>query len=53
MSYVELTIKDLKRMLSIMSEFFGEKEMSESDIHLKKKLEVIHKAEIEWENGGY
>tara|TARA_R100000908_G_C3756686_1_gene151497 strand:- start:3508 stop:3690 length:183 start_codon:yes stop_codon:yes gene_type:complete len=49
MSYVEFTAKNLSRMLSIMSDYFGSKEMSEDDVELRKKLEVMHKAEIEWQ----
>lgn len=49
MSYVEFNAKNLSRMLSIMSEYFGSKEMSEDDVELRKKLEVMHKAEIEWQ----
>ena len=49
MSYVEIGAKDLARMLSIMSDYFGSKEMSEDDVELRKKLEVMHKSEIEWQ----
>jgi len=49
MSYVEFNAKNLSRMLSIMSDYFGSKEMSEDDVELRKKLEVMHKAEIEWQ----
>lgn len=49
MSYVELGVKEISRMLSIMSDYFGSKPMSEDDIDLKTKLEVMHKAEVEWE----
>ena len=49
MSYVEIGAKDLARMLSIMSDYFGKKEMSEDDVTLRKKLEVMHKSEIEWQ----
>lgn len=48
MSYVEIGAKDLARMLSIMSEYFGKKEMSEDDVTLRNKLEVMHKSEMEW-----
>ena len=48
MSYVEIGAKDLARMLSIMSDYFGEKEMSEDDVTLRRKLEVMYKSEIEW-----
>ena len=48
MSYVEIGAKDLARMLSIMSDYFGKKEMSEDDVTLRRKLEVMHKSEIEW-----
>jgi len=48
MSYVELNIGDLKRMLSILSDYFGDKKMTKDDITLKQKLEVMHTAEIEW-----
>lgn len=37
-------------MLSILSEHFGNKPMSDDDISLKRKLEVMHKAETEWED---
>ena len=49
MSYVEFNVKNLARMLSIMSDYFGSKEMSEDDVSLRKKLEVMHKSEIEWQ----
>lgn len=49
MSYVEIGAKDLARMLSIMSDYFGDKEMSEDDVTLRRKLEVMHKSEIEWQ----
>tara|TARA_R100000963_G_C4637105_1_gene101037 strand:- start:219 stop:392 length:174 start_codon:yes stop_codon:yes gene_type:complete len=49
MSYVELVAKDLSRMLSIMSDYFGSKEMSEDDVSLRTKLEVMYKSEIEWQ----
>jgi hypothetical protein len=48
MSYVELDIKDIKRMLSVFSVHFGDKPMTEGDVILKQKLEVMLKAEIEW-----
>ena len=48
MSYVDMTAKDLSRMLSIMSAYFGDKEMIQDDIDLRKKLEVMHKSELEW-----
>jgi len=48
MSYVEIGAKDLARMLSIMSDYFGKKEMSEKDVELRSKLEVMHKSEMEW-----
>ena len=48
MSYVEIGAKDLARMLSIMSDYFGKKEMSEDDVTLRRKLEVMHKSEMEW-----
>ena len=51
MSYVDLSIKDLKRILSIMSDYFGEKEMTEEDKDIRNKLEVMFKAELEWEDG--
>ena len=43
MSYVDMTAKDLARMLSIMSAYFGERDMSPADVDLRKKLEVMHK----------
>jgi len=49
MSYVEINIKDLKRMLSVFSEHFGNKPMTEGDITLKQKLEVMLQSELEWE----
>ena len=39
MSYVEIGAKDLARMLSIMSDYFGKKEMSEDDV--KRVCKVI------------
>ena len=50
MSYVEIGAKEISRMLSIMSAYFGDKEMSEDDINLRKKLEVMHKSEVDWED---
>lgn len=49
MAYVEFDVKDLKRLLSIMSEHFGDKPMTEDDLTLKSKIEVMHQAEIDWE----
>lgn len=49
MSYVEFNMKDLKRILSILSEHFGNKPMSEDDLKLRNKIEVMHEAQIEWE----
>lgn len=49
MTEVELELKDLKRILSICSELFGDKKMSEEDTKLIKKLEVMHESEVEWE----
>lgn len=49
MSYVEFNAKNLARMLSIMSDYFGSKKMSEDDVDLRKKLEVMHKSEMEWQ----
>lgn len=50
MSYVDFNIKDLKRMLSILSDYFGSKEMSDADRKLRNKLESMHEAELEYEN---
>jgi len=47
MSYVDFNIKDLKRMLSILSDYFGSKEMSDADRKLRNKLESMHEAELE------
>lgn len=49
MSYVEFTVKDLKRLLSILSEHFGNKPMTNDDLKLRNKIEVMHEAEVEWE----
>jgi len=49
MSYVDFNIKDLKRMLSILSDYFGDREMSEADRKLRNKLESMHEAEVEYE----
>ena len=49
MSYVELSTVDLKRLLSIMSEHFGNKPMSEEDLKLRQKMEVMHQSETEWD----
>jgi len=49
MSYVELNVKDFKRILSILSDYFGEKTMDDKDKLLRQKLEVMHKAETEWD----
>jgi len=48
MSYVELDLKDYTRMLSILSEFFGDKPMTEDDMNLRQKLEVMYNAEVDW-----
>ena len=32
-----------------MSDYFGSKKMSEGDVTLRRKLEVMHKSEIEWQ----
>jgi len=45
---VEFSTADLKRLLSILSEHFGNKPMTEDDIKLRNKIEVMHEAEIEW-----
>jgi len=50
MSYVDFNIKDLKRMLSILSEYFGVKEMNDADRKLRNKLEAMHEAELEYES---
>lgn len=50
MSYVDFTEKDYKRMLSILSEHFGNKPMTKADISLRGKLEVMLQAEMEWES---
>jgi hypothetical protein len=49
MSYVEFSPKDLKRLLSILSEHFGKKPMTDDDMKLRQKIEVMHEAETEWE----
>ena len=49
MSYVEFTTKDLKRLLSVLSEHFGNKPMTDDDIKLRNKIEVMLEAELEWE----
>ena len=49
MSYVELNTNDLKRLLSIMSEHFGNKPMTKEDIKLRQKMEVMHQSETEWD----
>lgn len=48
MSYIDLDEKDVARMLSIMSEYFGNKDMTVADTRLRKKLEAMHQAEIDW-----
>lgn len=48
MSYIDFNEKDISRMLSIMSEHFGSKPMTDSDTRLRKKLEAMHLAELEW-----
>lgn len=50
MSYVELKPKDLKRILSILSEYFGAKGMDKFDKKLRNKLEVMLEAELEYED---
>ncbi len=49
MSYVDFDVKDLKRLLSIMSEHFGDKPMTEGDLRLRNKIEVMHQAEVDWD----
>jgi len=49
MPYVELGTVELARMLSIMSEHFGAKDMTAGDKSLRTKLELMYKAEKEWE----
>ncbi len=53
MSYVDFNLKDLTRILSIMSELFGNKKMSEDDVKLRKKLEVMVEAEKEADNASF
>ncbi len=48
MAYVDFSIKDLKRLLSILSEHFGNKPMTDSDLTLRNKIEVMHQAEVDW-----
>ena len=47
MSYVDLDLKNLVRILSIRSELFGDKPMTEDDKKLRQKLEVMVEAEKE------
>lgn len=49
MSYVELGVKEYRRLLSIMSEYFGKKIMTKQDTQLRKKLEVMLESELELE----
>lgn len=49
MSYVELNIKDMRRLLSILSDYFGDKKMTKEDVALRQKIEVMHVSELEWE----
>jgi len=49
MSYVDLNVKDLRRMLSIFAQLFVDKPLTEADEKLKKKLEVMLEAETDWE----
>lgn len=48
MSYVQFSTADLKRLLSILSEHFGNKAMTDDDLALRNKIEVMHQSEIEW-----
>tara|TARA_R110002126_G_scaffold130753_1_gene274291 strand:+ start:2925 stop:3092 length:168 start_codon:yes stop_codon:yes gene_type:complete len=48
MSYIDLGMKDISRMISIMSEHFGKKPMSFDDVKLRKKLEAMYLAEKTW-----
>ncbi len=50
MSYVDFKLKDLVRILSIMSELFGNKPMTDDDNKLRQKLEVMVEAEKEADN---
>lgn len=49
MTDVEFDVKDYKRMLSVFSEHFGDKKMTKEDQKLKAKIEVMHDAEVAFE----
>jgi len=51
MSEVDLNSKDLKRILSILSDYFGKRKMDKFDNSLRKKLEVMLDSELEYETG--
>ena len=53
MSYIELTTKDLRRILSILSEYFGERGLDNFDNKLRNKLEIILESESEYETNGF
>lgn len=49
MTDVELGLKDFKRLLSILSDYFGDKKMNRDDTKLRNKIEVLHDAEIQFD----
>lgn len=49
MTDVELNLKDYKRLLSILSDHFGEKKLKNEDTKLRNKIEVLHDAEVQLE----
>lgn len=49
MTDVELNLKDYKRLLSILSDYFGEKKLKGEDTKLRNKIEVLHDAEVQLE----
>lgn len=50
MSYIELTTSDLRRILSILSSYFGQCGMDKFDKKLRNKLEIMLESEVEYEN---
>jgi hypothetical protein len=53
MSYIELNSKDLRRLLSILSEYFGNFGMDKLDTKIRNKLEIMLESETEYEENSY
>lgn len=53
MSYIELNEKDLRRILSILSEYFGKRGMDKFDKKIRNKLELLLESEVEYNENDY